>query len=204
MNAGRRRHRRAGAQRGPRAAAGLRGDRRAALWRGQDRDPAARVMKLTAPLYMLRHGETAWNTERRMQGTKNSPSPSAAASQARRDGPRAQGRAGARTGPDDLPAQPARPHARDVGDRRPRARPRSCRVARRPAAGRTQLRPVGRLRAGRRSRPRIPRRSPTGAPIRTAIRRRAARRMSSCAAARPRCWPISRPRRHAPSWSAMA
>ena len=30
-------------------------------------------MKLTAPLYMLRHGETAWNTERRMQGTKNSP-----------------------------------------------------------------------------------------------------------------------------------
>src|SRR5258708_21836272 len=30
-------------------------------------------MKLMAPLYMLRHGETAWNTERRMQGTKNSP-----------------------------------------------------------------------------------------------------------------------------------
>jgi len=29
-------------------------------------------MKLMAPLYMLRHGETAWNTERRMQGTKNS------------------------------------------------------------------------------------------------------------------------------------
>ena len=29
-------------------------------------------MKLTAPLYMLRHGETAWNTERRMQGNKNS------------------------------------------------------------------------------------------------------------------------------------
>ena len=29
-------------------------------------------MKLAAPLYMLRHGETAWNTERRMQGTKNS------------------------------------------------------------------------------------------------------------------------------------
>ena len=29
-------------------------------------------MKLTEPLYMLRHGETAWNTERRMQGTKNS------------------------------------------------------------------------------------------------------------------------------------
>ena len=29
-------------------------------------------MKLTAPLYVLRHGETAWNTERRMQGTKNS------------------------------------------------------------------------------------------------------------------------------------
>lgn len=29
-------------------------------------------MKLTAPLYMLRHGETAWNTERRMQGHKNS------------------------------------------------------------------------------------------------------------------------------------
>jgi broad specificity phosphatase PhoE len=29
-------------------------------------------MRLTAPLYMLRHGETAWNTERRMQGTKNS------------------------------------------------------------------------------------------------------------------------------------
>ena len=30
-------------------------------------------MTLIAPLYMLRHGETAWNTERRMQGTKNSP-----------------------------------------------------------------------------------------------------------------------------------
>lgn len=29
-------------------------------------------MKLTAPLYMLRHGETAWNAERRMQGSKNS------------------------------------------------------------------------------------------------------------------------------------
>jgi len=29
-------------------------------------------MKLTAPLYLLRHGETAWNTERRMQGTRNS------------------------------------------------------------------------------------------------------------------------------------
>ncbi len=29
-------------------------------------------MRLTAPLYMLRHGETAWNTERRMQGTRNS------------------------------------------------------------------------------------------------------------------------------------
>ncbi len=29
-------------------------------------------MKLTAPLYMLRHGETAWNTERRMQGNRNS------------------------------------------------------------------------------------------------------------------------------------
>ena len=41
---------------------GLRGDRRAALRRGQDRDPAARTMTLTAPLYMLRHGETAWNT----------------------------------------------------------------------------------------------------------------------------------------------
>jgi probable phosphoglycerate mutase len=30
-------------------------------------------MTLTAPLYVLRHGETAWNTERRMQGTKDSP-----------------------------------------------------------------------------------------------------------------------------------
>ena len=29
-------------------------------------------MTLTAPLYVLRHGETAWNTERRMQGTKDS------------------------------------------------------------------------------------------------------------------------------------
>jgi broad specificity phosphatase PhoE len=27
---------------------------------------------LVSPLYMLRHGETAWNTERRMQGTKDS------------------------------------------------------------------------------------------------------------------------------------
>ena len=30
-------------------------------------------MKLQAPLYLLRHGETAWNTERRMQGRKDSP-----------------------------------------------------------------------------------------------------------------------------------
>ena len=29
-------------------------------------------MKLQAPLYLLRHGETAWNTERRMQGRKDS------------------------------------------------------------------------------------------------------------------------------------
>jgi len=29
-------------------------------------------VRLAAPLYMLRHGETAWNTERRMQGHKNS------------------------------------------------------------------------------------------------------------------------------------
>ncbi len=28
--------------------------------------------ELAFPLYMLRHGETAWNTERRMQGTKDS------------------------------------------------------------------------------------------------------------------------------------
>jgi probable phosphoglycerate mutase len=30
-------------------------------------------MILTSPLYVLRHGETTWNTERRMQGTKDSP-----------------------------------------------------------------------------------------------------------------------------------
>ncbi len=29
-------------------------------------------MTLKRPLYVLRHGETAWNTERRMQGTKDS------------------------------------------------------------------------------------------------------------------------------------
>ena len=29
-------------------------------------------MKLCAPLYMLRHGETAWNIDRRMQGTRDS------------------------------------------------------------------------------------------------------------------------------------
>ena len=29
-------------------------------------------MKLTAPLYLLRHGETAWNLERRMQGSRDS------------------------------------------------------------------------------------------------------------------------------------
>lgn len=28
--------------------------------------------RLVAPLYMLRHGETTWNTERRMQGRRNS------------------------------------------------------------------------------------------------------------------------------------
>jgi len=32
----------------------------------------AETPKLIFPLYMLRHGETAWNTERRMQGTRNS------------------------------------------------------------------------------------------------------------------------------------
>ena len=30
------------------------------------------ALQLTFPLYMLRHGETVWNTERRMQGTRNS------------------------------------------------------------------------------------------------------------------------------------
>ena len=29
-------------------------------------------MKLSAPLYLLRHGETAWNLDRRMQGSKDS------------------------------------------------------------------------------------------------------------------------------------
>ena len=29
-------------------------------------------MKLTAPLYVLRHGQTVWNIDRRMQGSKNS------------------------------------------------------------------------------------------------------------------------------------
>ncbi|TMJ25387.1 MAG: histidine phosphatase family protein [Alphaproteobacteria bacterium] len=29
-------------------------------------------MKLTAPLYLLRHGETAWNLDRRMQGSRDS------------------------------------------------------------------------------------------------------------------------------------
>jgi len=29
-------------------------------------------MKLTNPLYLLRHGETAWNLDRRMQGSKDS------------------------------------------------------------------------------------------------------------------------------------
>jgi broad specificity phosphatase PhoE len=29
-------------------------------------------VKLVAPLYVLRHGETAWNVERRMQGRRNS------------------------------------------------------------------------------------------------------------------------------------
>lgn len=32
----------------------------------------AETPKLVFPLYMLRHGETAWNPERRMQGTRNS------------------------------------------------------------------------------------------------------------------------------------
>jgi probable phosphoglycerate mutase len=30
------------------------------------------IPKLNAPLYMLRHGETVWNLDRRMQGSKNS------------------------------------------------------------------------------------------------------------------------------------
>jgi len=30
-------------------------------------------MKLTNPLYLLRHGETAWNIDRRMQGSRDSP-----------------------------------------------------------------------------------------------------------------------------------
>ena len=105
----------------------LRGDRRTPLWRGQDRDPAQRAMTLTAPLYMLRHGETAWNTERRMQGTKNSALTERGRAAGAGHGPHAQGRARARARPDDLPAQPARPRARDLGDHRPRARPRSRR-----------------------------------------------------------------------------
>src|SRR5262249_47926699 len=68
----RHRHRRARAQRGHRAAAWLRGDRRTPLWRGQDRHPAQDAMSLVVPLYVLRHGETAWNIERRMQGAKDS------------------------------------------------------------------------------------------------------------------------------------
>ena len=95
------------------AAAGLRDDRRASLWAGQDRDPAPDAMTLTAPLYLLRHGETAWNLERRMQGSKDS-----ALTARGRDQAAAMGRAlaaelGARAGPDDLPAQPARPDPRD-------------------------------------------------------------------------------------------
>ena len=50
----------------------LRNDRRESLWAGQDRDPAPDAMTLTAPLYLLRHGETAWNVERRLQGSKDS------------------------------------------------------------------------------------------------------------------------------------
>ena len=75
------RHGRTRPQRGPRAARRgaareLRDHRRAPLWRGEDRDPAPDVVTetpaLVAPLYLLRHGETQWNTERRMQGTRNS------------------------------------------------------------------------------------------------------------------------------------
>ena len=36
-------------------------------------------MTLTVPLYMLRHGETAWNTERRMDGWRSTRAASAAA-----------------------------------------------------------------------------------------------------------------------------
>jgi len=31
------------------------------------------MTKLVLPLYMMRHGETVWNLDRRMQGTRNSP-----------------------------------------------------------------------------------------------------------------------------------
>ncbi len=71
-------------------------------------------MKLTAPLYMLRHGETAWNTERRMQGTKNSDLTDRGRAQAEAMGRTLEDRAGPRARPDDLPAQPAWPHARDI------------------------------------------------------------------------------------------
>ena len=73
---------------------------------------------------MLRHGETAWNTERRMQGPKNSDLTERGRAPGARHGPDPQSRARPRARPDDLPAQPARPHARDVGDHRPRTRHR--------------------------------------------------------------------------------
>ena len=72
-----------------------------------------------APLYMLRHGETAWNTERRMQGSKNSDLTARGRVQALAMGRTLKARTRARARSDDLPAQPARPHARDLGNRRP-------------------------------------------------------------------------------------
>ena len=196
----RHRHRRTRQRRGADHATAIRGDRREALWCGQDRDPAPHSMKLTAPLYMLRHGETAWNTERRMQGTKNSALTERGRAQAIAMGRALKAELAREPGPDRLPAQPARPHPRDSADRRPRARPRS------PANGATipgspnSPTASGKASPGRRSRPAIPMRSANGGPIRTASARRAARPISSFGAAAKRPWPTSSPPISAPSW----
>ena len=157
-------------------------------------------MTLTAPLYLLRHGETAWNLERRMQGSKDS-----ALTARGREQAAAMGRA--------LAAELAREPGPTIFLRSPLGRTRETAliVGRAlgldPAEWRDDPRlaelgygDVGRLHlGGDRGRP-SRRDGRPGAPIPKASARPAARRISTCAGVRRRCWPRSRSRAPAPSW----
>jgi len=83
---------------------------------------------------MLRHGETAWNTERRMQGTKDSALTERGRLQAIAMAPHAELELAREPGPTVFLRSPLGRVRETVGDHRPRARPRCRPMARRSAA----------------------------------------------------------------------